>query len=304
MKLQYTLILGLVLAVRQGVESAPPEVVLPKGQTVVVTANRVNVRATPKETGELVGQVDFDDRLVAKSFLGEWVEIVPPAGISFYVHGDFLKDNQVTVPILHVRSGPSVNYSIVGQLVRNQHVLPRGVFNEWIEIEPPKNASVWVHNKFLKLEQAQPASPAAPALPEGEPEKKGPVKKPETAKPAPPLAPSQPVKVEKSSTRKIVPPYDLDLIPLEGQGKLVKRQGYLKLKASVFGVKKPSKYRLEVPYKNKSDLVCYIKEEGPDLKDYVDQWVIIQGHEFWVQGEGRPVIVPKAVVIAERPAHY
>lgn len=269
-----------------------------QGETRVrVTGQRINLRAKPSLQSEVVGQVADGETLNAKSFQDEWVEVAPPETVDLWVHREFVKDNRVTAVRLYVRAGPGINFSVVGTLGRDAAITPRGDFGEWIKVVPPPGSSLWVNRSYvqaLDLEKVKAAVVPPPA---------------EVAKPAEaaPAAPAQPAAVQAPAEEKAasaqepapaaqksrVPP-DLDLIPVEGQGRSVQREGVLRLAGIVIG--RPSRFRLVRYDGNRVETLCYVRGNNSQLNSFLGQRLLIRGREYWVQGVKQPVLIPEQIV--------
>ena len=270
------IIMSVSLAALTGVEAA---------DEARVIGNRVNLRARPDLQAEVVGQVNRGDRLTVKSMTEEWVEIAPPSAIEFWVHRDFIDENEVASPRLNVRAGPGINYSVVTTLERGDRVTPTGEFTEWLSIEPPPSASIWITRDLVEPIIPEPPPRPAPA-PRPTPEPK-----PEPPPPEPKPAPPPPV-VHRPPP---APPRDLDLIPLEGQGEHVERTGTLRPAGFVFG--RPSRYRLTRSRGHRIETICYVKGNEAQLQSLLGHQLVIHGYEYWVQGARYPVLVPDQIVL-------
>ncbi len=184
---------------------------------VRVTADRVNLRARPSMQSETVAQVDKGDTLSAREIGDEWVQVAPPADVRFFVHADFVRDRIVDVARLNVRAGPGINYSETGALERGDKVIPVGEFADWLEIEPPPTASLWISREYIELIDPPPAPPPEkvveppppPAPPDPPPpppppppepvEPEAPPPPPPPPPPAPPPEPPEPAEPEEPS---------------------------------------------------------------------------------------------------------
>ena len=156
--------------------------------TVMVTGNRVNLRAAPHGHSEVVGQVSYDDRLTLHGAPTDvWVKVSIPPTCDVWIFSELLRNDLVIADKAQVRAGAGLNYHAVGQLVRGDRVEIRGTFKEWTKIAPPANCSVFITNLYVRVltpeEAAQPgsATPAAPA-----------VEAPAAPAPAAPAAPAVP----------------------------------------------------------------------------------------------------------------
>lgn len=268
-------------------------VVSGQGETRVrVTGQRVNLRAKASLQSEVVGQVADGEVLAAKSFQDEWVEVAPPDTLDLWVHREFVKDNMVTAARLYVRAGPGINFSVVGTLGRNEAIVPRGDFGEWIKIVPPPSSSLWLNRTYVQVlepEKVKPpvvlppasvqeaAKPEAPASPE-----------PQAAAPAAPAA-TAPAPAARAAPL----PADLALIPVEGQGRVVQREGMLRLAGFVIG--RPSRFRLVRYQGNRVETLCYVRGNTQQLNSFLGKRLLIRGREYWVRGVGQPVVIPDQI---------
>jgi SH3-like domain-containing protein len=267
--------------------------------TVVVAGDRVNMRARPSLQAEVVGQLNEGDKIVVRSLTNDWAEVTPPAGIEFCVHRDFVKDGAVSVPRLHVRAGPGINFSKVGQMVKGDAVKVTGEFGEWLKIAPPPGTSLWVARSMVKLPEPRTAAPTklpvaatstvavvAPprpvAVPPSIPAVARPVTPPSVAPPpaTPPAAPA------------VAAPYtpdDLRLAPVDNQGSAVMREG--RVRATVLVLGRPSRYHLVDESAGGSETICYLRGNEAQIRSFVDRKLRIRGRQYWVQGSRHPVVV-------------
>jgi SH3-like domain-containing protein len=251
---------------------------------VRVIGQRVNLRAKPDLQSEVSGQVNRGDRLTVKSMSGEWVEIVPPDSVKFWVHKDFIVENHVVPPRLNVRAGPGVNYSVVAVLPRDTPVKPLSSFGDWISIEAAEDASLWVSRELVEVIRVEPPRP-----PPAPPEPPTPQPVVETLpRPLPPTPSPPPAPAAKA-------PEDLNLIPLEGQGAHVERTGTLRLAGFVLG--RPSRFRLTRTQGHTYETLCYVRGNDNQLQSLVGRPVTIKGHEYWVQGVRHPILVPQQIML-------
>ena len=275
------------------------------GQTetkVKVVGQRVNLRAKADLQAEVVGQVADGEFLNARSFQDDWVEVVPPDSMDLWVHSEFIKDNQVMAPKLYVRGGPGINYTVVGTLVRGDTITPKGDFGEWIKVVPPPACSLWVNRSYVQVLQPEKARPAPAQKTAAEQLTKGAEQTAEGASeapdiytppvvaavPKPPVA--QPVQQQPSTNA----PADLALIPLAGQGRIVQRDGILRLSGLVWG--RPSRFRLVRYEGNRIEMICYVRGNSSQMNALLGQRLLIRGREYWVQGVKYPVVVPDEII--------
>lgn len=245
-----------------------------------VTGSRVNLRALPGTQYEVVGQLALRDTVSAKSVQDGWVEIVPPEGSGVWLHQEFIEENRVAAETLNARAGPGVNYSVVGRLPRDTLVVPRETFGEWVRIDAPDLCSFWVSGEFV-----QAIRPDPPPRPPPEPD-------PPPPEPAPP-PPESP------------PPDDslalegLELIPLDGQGKAVIREGVLRRTEFLLG--RPSDFRLASQDVRGAETLCYVRGNRQQLETLLGQYMRVEGREYWAQQVTVPIVVPAKIILRRAP---
>jgi SH3-like domain-containing protein len=323
---------GLILAALTALAADPAGAV-----KVKVLKNNVNLRAKPVPTAEVVGQVSANDVLISKSMNNEWVEVMPPTNVDLWILGDYVKKDVVqSRQKVNVRSGPSINFAIVGQLASGERVTPRGKMTEWIKIDPPETCSVWVSRPLVeaivdkppKLEPPK-LEPAKAEPPKAEPVKAGPPKE-ETARIEP--VKKEPVKVapmknhvpeqavvpvgprtnqagalitgevdnvigaQAEPAAPVEPPAGLDLIPALSQGQWKQYDGTLRPRN--FFCRTPSRYRLVSYDKDgKGTTICFVKGNNDQLSTLINRPMIVSGREYWVQKQTYPVLVPDRIVL-------
>lgn len=269
-----------------------------------VIADRVNLRARPTLSAEVVGQVQEGDILVAKSFKEEWVEVLPDDAIDFWVHTDFVKAGEVTSSKLNVRAGAGINYSVVGVLSRGDKVEVRDQFGEWLKIAPPYGSSLWVTSQFVELlDPDRPkrvkAVSQAPVPPAPAPVTRA------AAKPSKELvqetsgkSSASEVQLKTLAQNQQGPP-GLKLIPLEGQGQQVQKDGMLRKVG--FMLNKPARFRLVTMGQRRNQTICYVRGNIEQLESFVGRHMTIRGRQYWAQGARYPIIIPDQIIPHGRP---
>ena len=172
----------------------------------------VQASATSRQIGAAqAGEILF----VARTENG-WAAVAPPGHIDLWLNKDFIEGNRVIAKSIQVRSGPGIQYEVVGTLERGAPVMPRGEEGDWCKIEPPSSMVVWVKTADLAeikpqttpiREVATVAAPApAPVAPP--PPAVSPAPEPIAAPvPAPPAPAPEPIaKIAPSSPGATPPP--------------------------------------------------------------------------------------------------
>ncbi len=288
-------LLALWMLVAVGV-AAEPLVATPAAAPVltpvVVKGTRVNLRAKPSADAEPVGKAAEGVVLQAKSVREEWIELVPPESVELWVHRDFVKDGVVTAEKLYIRTGRSINHSVVGTMVRGEKIAVVGEQQDWLRIAPTPAASVWITRKLVEVQ--------APAVPEKIAVLDG------TAKPLPPpvaisavatnAGASVAVPAGAVATAATFIPEDIQnaLIPLEGQGKVVQVEGVLRVIGFSF-TRQPSRFRLVRLSGRSVETLCYVRGNSDQLNGLLDQLLRIQGRQYFISGADYPVLVPERI---------
>jgi len=281
----------------------------PQGTVLKVNADNVNVRARPTLQSEVVGQLTLGEAVVVKSIQNEWAEIAVPERFDVWIHGEFISDNAVTASKLNVRAGAGINYHVVGVLGRGDQVTPRGEFGEWLRISPPDACSLWVSVDLLSSPEKVSNPPGMDVAQAPAGEEKPRQRQTVVLPPPPPPASKSAAKVSgppppppSAATPRVLkpegdlppPPADLVLVPLEGQGKRIQKEGILKRVG--FHFSKPADFRLVLNQSGGLQTLCYVKGNGEQLTSFLEQHLTIRGRQYWVQGVKIPVIVPEQIV--------
>jgi hypothetical protein len=222
--------------------------------------------------------------------------------VELWVHREFIKDNQVMAPKLYVRGGPGINYTVVGTLLRGDTITPKGDFGEWIKIVPPAGCSLWVNRSYLQVLQPEKTKPALVQRPAADQPVKAAGQVAEGAAEAPDIyappvvavAPKVPVAQPVQQPAVTNVPSDLALIPLAGQGRIVQRDGILRLSGLVWG--RPSRFRLVRYEGSRIEMICYVRGNSSQMNDLLGERLLIRGREYWVQGVKYPVVIPDEII--------
>jgi len=62
-----------------------------------------------------------------------------------------MSNYRVTANALRLRSGPGLNYNIIGMLYRNNIVTGEEVVNDWVHVTTEDNKTGWSHSNFLEM---------------------------------------------------------------------------------------------------------------------------------------------------------
>lgn len=127
------------------------EVTASEKSRVRVVVDRLNIRARPGTSYEVVAKVNRDQILAVVNKKGDWLEVLPPAGTAAWCAAKFIAETgTVTGHNVRVRSGPGIVFSAYATLPEGTSVTPVGTpVGEWQQIKVPGNATVWVHGNYV-----------------------------------------------------------------------------------------------------------------------------------------------------------
>lgn len=127
-----------------------------------VKADRTNVRARPSYDGEVLASLRRGSAVnviaEVEGAEGEpgggrkWAKIQLPAEVAVWVYAPLLdaKTHQVKGEVLKFRAGPGRNYSELGELKRGEVITEIRQADDWIQIEPPAQATAFVAASLLE----------------------------------------------------------------------------------------------------------------------------------------------------------
>ena len=155
-----------------------------------VAAGSTPIYAQASASGQQVGNATAGEILFVARVEGDWAAISPPDRLDLWLNKDFIEGNRVVAKSIQIRSGPGVEYGVVGTLERGAPVMPRGESGDWCKIAPPSSTTLWVKKSDLSEIQAR-TTPIQEVATVPEPPKPAP--EPVPAPPPPPPPPPQPV---------------------------------------------------------------------------------------------------------------
>lgn len=262
--------------------------------TGIVTADRVNLRSRPGPKGEVVAQLSKDARVTVRGVQGDWLEVVPPPSVDLWVHSAFVSNGVVAVRTLNVRAGPSINYWVVGHVQKGERVDVRGRSGEWLKIAPPEACSLWVSRRYVKLVTRRRRShrtlTARPERPRSRLARR-PMAVSSGRSPVERAAGGKPISTVKA--RRVELPDSWRLVPLEGQGRRVKRSGSIRRIPFMLGV--PTRYKLVERSGDGVRMVCYLWGDENQLALFSGAELTISGREYWLRNHRYPVVVVETI---------
>lgn len=256
---------------------------------VSVLGDNVNLRARPTLASETVGQVSRPEKLAAKSFIDEWVEVEPPSSVDLWVLGDYVRNGVIDGDNVNVRAGAGINFNIVGQLDSGAEVTVRGELGQWVSIKPPDGSSLWIHASLVELAPARQPVEEIPVLEEAEEADALEIELERWKRDM--------LALEKAELKAAAEaPAGLDLIPSPVQGQKREYQGTLRPRRHLFG--SPSRHRLVVYDEGgRETTICFVKGRDEQLDKLFNRRMVVHGREYWVVRSEYPVIVPDRIVL-------
>jgi len=280
---------------------------------VKITGDRVSLRAAPDMNAVLMDRAMSGDLLVLKdNSNADWVGVVPPSDVDVWVCSKYIEDGAVLPARLNVRSGPSLNHGVVGEVQRGDTLTVRGEAAEWLRIAPPETTVVWVSRKYAEVIGAlrkpvtmirvEPASePEAAEMVKSEPV----VIVNAVQKPTPSTKIEEDIhgsvqivetidqpevnEVMVAAARTLKLPTTLVPDPDKAQGTKESFSGILR---STDGILSMLVSRDVEPV-----VVCYVRGNAAQMKAYADLPLRISGRAYWAIGLNMPVIVPVKIQI-------
>lgn len=258
-------------------------------ESLRAVGDRVNLRARPSLDSEVVGQVNDGDVLTVRSMQGDWVEVDVPKHVDLYVHRDFVREGKIQATKLNVRCGPGINYQVAGSVERGTPIESRGDVGEWMKIAPPASCSVWVSRNFVERAPPSPGAGTPPGtviLP--------PVAPPVGEQPLSPRVATPPAAGAVAQEQE--PPPGYRLAPVEGQGRMVQREGRVKPVGFMFS--RPTRYQLVQEKGARTETVCFLYGNEQQLRSMENKTIQIRGREYWVQGVRHALVVIDQIRLA------
>lgn len=296
------------------------------GAQYVVTADRVNLRASAAGESKVMGQASRGDVLEGTgAATNGYVGVVPPPSVDMWVYGELIKNGVAIVGKLHVRAGPGINYQTLGQLEKGAEVTVREEWKGWLKIAPPPHCTVWVSTDYvapaegaaarsITTASGAEASAASPTPPTAAPEPVADVRKPPmpryaagptaASSDAPePTAPPPASALTPSAPASAGVPAVLAgraLVPGVVQGRQVSHEGRIRPSGLIW--RRPSKYRLvRDDDKGRSMTACYVLGNDEQLSAFEGRAIVIHGREYWLQGVRFSVVIPDRITIPDTP---
>ncbi len=120
----------------------------------LVTGDRVNLRANPTPSAEVLFQLSKGTKVDVLEKKGAWYALPLPPQAAVFVAVSFLQIKEgapaeVKGHRVQLRSGPGQAFASLGVLEENQTVQVRKIVGQWAEIAPPAFCRGWVSELYL-----------------------------------------------------------------------------------------------------------------------------------------------------------
>ena len=235
---------------------------------VKVTGDRVSLRARPGIDSELLDRAMRGEEFIYFTQTNDWVAVEAPDTIDCWVAGDFLQEGVVQPKKLNVRSGPSLNYSVIAMAHKGDRLTSRGEFNGWVKVVPPKGSRVWISKKYVQI--IEPPKPKPKPQPKPKPP---PVVKKPAIPPAPPLT-------------------DAERKPLLLILDKTKEQGVYDEVPGVLRRANPGLYKLVFIDGDTEEAICLVRGQHNQMERYLNRSMLIKGKKYWAKGVNIPILQP------------
>ncbi len=116
-----------------------------------VKNKKINVRARPSTSSEIMYQLDKGENILVISESGDWIQFRPKDGFFAWIHKDMVEDGIVIKNNVNIRVGPSLSNSILGKLKDGDPVMEVKKDGDWIQIEIPRNMGFWMAKFLIKF---------------------------------------------------------------------------------------------------------------------------------------------------------
>lgn len=124
---------------------------MPFNQYYVRVKKKINVRASPNTSSEIMYQIDKGEDALVIGESGEWLKIKPKDGFNPWVHKDMVQNGVIDKDNVNVRVNPSTDSSSLGKLAEGEPVIAIKTEGEWLQIELPRTYGFWIASNLAKF---------------------------------------------------------------------------------------------------------------------------------------------------------
>lgn len=239
---------------------------------VKVTGDRVSLRAAPDTNAVLLGRAMAGDELVLTDNTNpEWVGVLPPETVDFWVSSEFVSSNTVLPAVLNIRSGPSLSHNITGSAQKGDILTVRGEAGGWLRVSPTSNTVVWISRPFVEAPGTVVIEPVEAAVS---------VQETQTVV----QAAAEPTVQEIMAAVSAASDKKLTVDPAKPQGSEQTFSGILQPADGLL-------YKLTDDYFT-DIIVCYVRGNTAQMQTFSGMKLEITGKTYWATGMDLPVIRP------------
>lgn len=124
---------------------------VPFNQYYVRAKKKMNVRAAPNTSSEIMYMLEKNEDALVVEESGEWLKIKPKEGFSPWVHKDMVSNGVIDKDNVNVRVGPSTESSSLGKLNEGEPVIILKTEGDWHQIELPRGYGFWISANLVKF---------------------------------------------------------------------------------------------------------------------------------------------------------
>lgn len=124
---------------------------VPFNQYYVRAKKKINVRAAPNTSSEIMYQLEKSEDALVVDESGDWLKIKPKDGFNPWVNKAMVENSVVDKDNVNVRVGPSTETSSIGKLSEGEPVIIIKTEGEWHQIELPRGFGFWVATGLVKF---------------------------------------------------------------------------------------------------------------------------------------------------------
>ena len=245
-----------------------------------VTGDRVSLRAKPDLNGDLLERAMRGEEMVFFEKTNGWVAVQAPESLDFWVAAEYVQNGVIQPEKLNVRSGPSLNYSVVAVLSKGDAVSLRGEFNDWLKIAPPQGSKVWISEDFVEFIEPPKPEPVIEVIPEPE----------LVIEPAP-----EPEVVSSTEPEPVVESADETLPPLILVMDKNKPQGNYDEIPGVLRRANPGLYKLVLIADGFEEPICLVRGKEAQMERYLNRSMLLKGKVYWAKDIDLPIIQPEKI---------
>jgi len=112
--------------------------------SVAVKSVRATLRSGADDGSDAVCHVNKGQRLSVQGQNGSWLSVSLPSAADVWIYAELVRDGVVAAPNVRVRSGPGLQFGVLGEVAKGAKVTVRSVEGEWMRLAPTPGSRAWV----------------------------------------------------------------------------------------------------------------------------------------------------------------